>query len=205
MVSRHLAHPSRRPPAEHTRKAFAALRASVESSGRPLIFDSYCGTGMSTALLAALYPRHLVIGIDQSGHRLARHERGAAENYQLVRAECGDFWRLALDSGWQLERHFLLYPNPWPKRGQLQKRVHGSADFPALLALGGQLELRSNWQLYVEEFGLGLHLAGFPATISQIPASQLTAGTALTLFERKYRESGHPLWSCECRLGTPRP
>lgn len=194
-VSKHLSHPSRRPAATHTREAFSHLRDRVESSGKPLVFDSFCGTGMSTATLARSHPQHLVIGIDQSAHRLDRHVAEPNANYLLVRAECGDFWRLALDSEWKIEHHFLFYPNPWPKPGQLKRRLHGSADFPALLALGGRLELRSNWQTYVEEFGVGLHLAGFPATISQLPA-----GEPISLFERKYQHSGHTLWRCQCGL-----
>ena len=77
----------------------------------------------------------------------------------LLRADCEDIWQqLALD-GVQLARHYLLYPNPWPKAKHLQRRVHGQAVLPALLQLGGVITLRSNWQLYVEEFGLALHLA----------------------------------------------
>lgn len=195
LVDKHLTHSHRRPAAAHTVATFEALRKTVEDCGRPLVFDSYCGTGMSTALLAERYRDCLVIGIDQSAHRLARHAYGSAGHYQLVQAECGDFWRLALQAGWRLERHFLFYPNPWPKSGQLKRRIHGSADFPALIGLGGQLELRSNWQIYVEEFGVGLHLAGFPATIKALSAAE-----PISLFERKYQNSRHTLWCCECGL-----
>ena len=123
-------------------------------------------------------------------------EPGVLQCVQLAQAECGDFWRLAVDAGWQLARHYLLYPNPWPKPGQVKRRVHGSADFPALLALGGDVELRSNWPVYVEEFAEALRIAGHTPQIEQFPATE-----PLTLFERKYAESGHKLWRCRCRLG----
>jgi tRNA G46 methylase TrmB len=195
VVRKHLAQPSRRPPAPHTKQAFDKLRDAVNSAGPPLIFDSFCGTGMSTALLARRYADSLVIGIDKSAHRLAKHGRAESGNYLLVQAECGDFWRLALDAGWTLSRHFLLYPNPWPKPGQLQRRIHGSADFADLLALGGSIELRSNWQVYVEEFAKSLELAGQNAA-----AEPFAAEHALSLFERKYQSSGHELWRCRCKL-----
>ena len=74
-----------------------------------------------------------------------------------------------------------------------------------MLALGaaaspGRLELRSNWQLYVEEFGLAMHLAGCPGYITRV-----TAEPALSLFERKYRDSGHALWAFSGRVrgGSP--
>jgi hypothetical protein len=69
---------------------------------------------------------------------------------------------------------------------------------PYLLQLGGRVELRSNWQLYVEEFGLALHLAGYPGRVRRIVPEQ-----GLTLFEDKYRQSDHDLWAFEARLQRP--
>jgi tRNA G46 methylase TrmB len=95
----------------------------------------------------------------------------------------------------------MLYPNPWPKAKHLQRRVHGHASFPLLLQLAagqadgaspgetGQIEVRSNWQLYVEEFGLAMHLSGVRGSIARV-----TPDPPLTLFERKYHDSGHMLW-----------
>ena len=196
VVGKHLRNPTQRPVAEHTREAFEAIRERVETSGKALVLDSFCGTGMSTSLLARQHPGHLVIGIDKSASRLERHETGDAENMLLVRADCGDFWRLANDAGWPVEHHYLLYPNPWPKPGHLKRRVHGSPEFTALLALGGSVELRSNWQLYVEEFGCALVQAGHTPWVERVPP-----GPDMTLHERKYRRSHHELWRCRCQLG----
>jgi tRNA G46 methylase TrmB len=194
-VRKHLTSASRRPPAVHTRAAFDGIRRRVEADPRPLVLDSFCGTGMSTALLADRCPDSLVIGIDKSAHRLGRHRRATRDNYLLVQAECGDFWRLAAAAGWRAQQHFILYPNPWPKPGQLKRRVHGSADFPALLDLGGDIELRSNWQVYIEEFASALAVAGeFPRVEAFTPEQPLT------LFERKYHRSGHALWRCRCMV-----
>ena len=199
LVRKHLNCKNLRPPAGHTIAAFEGIRPEVERQQLPLIFDSFCGTGLSTATLAARHPDCLVIGIDKSSHRLGRHRRDSAGNYRLVQADCHDFWELASSAGWRLASHFLLYPNPWPKPGQVKRRVHGSAQFPALLALGGQLELRSNWQVYVEEFGTALVLAGKRPHISRIEPDK-----PLSQFERKYLQSGHQLWRCQCKLGHNR-
>lgn len=195
LVRKHLSTQFQRPVAQHTRAAFAAIAGRVEKSGKPLVFDSFCGTGMSTALLALRHPDNLVIGIDKSAKRLQRHEQKAGD-YLLVRAECGDFWRLAAEQGWRAQRHYLLYPNPWPKANQLKRRLQGSPDLQALLALEGAIELRSNWQIYVEEFGIALTLAGNAPHVSRVPAAE-----PISLFERKYLQSSHPLWRCECELG----
>lgn len=202
VVARHLAHPDRAPIAGHDRAAFAQLQAASHQHGGKLIFDSFCGTGVSTRQLAQRYPDCLVAGIDKSADRLARHIGPASDNYLLLRADCYSIWRLAAAARWQLHRHYLLYPNPWPKPGHLQRRVQGNAALRALLQLGGAVELRSNWQVYVEEFGLALHLAGCRGRVQQISPT-----TPLTAFEAKYQRSNHSLWQYRallppCSLGT---
>ena len=189
-LQRHLCRDFDRPAAAHSVEAYRALTARLSEDSRPLVVDSFCGTGMSTRLLAAKHPEHLVVGIDQSAHRLARHVRGTPSNYLLLQAQVEDIWGLLLAEGLCADYHYLLYPNPWPKSKHLQRRVHGHGSFGRLLALGGHIELRSNWQLYVEEFGLAMHLCGRRGVVSRIPGDP-----ALTLFEQKYHNSGHHLWA----------
>lgn len=191
-VVRHLESSFLRPVAPHSERAYAVLAALLANEPRPLVLDSFCGTGMSTALLAQQYPGHLVVGVDQSAHRLEKHQRQPGD-YLLLRANCEDIWQLLLRNDQRLDHHYLLYPNPWPKAKHLQRRVHGHASFPWLLQLGGSLELRSNWQLYVEEFGLAMHVAGRRGTVSRVSGEP-----ALTLFEEKYRLSGQALWRYFC-------
>jgi len=189
LVRRHLIHRHQKPVAEHGHAAFALLQAALGASARPLVLDSFCGTGHSTATLAERHPDHLVVGVDKSARRLAKHMGNSSENYLLLQADCEDIWQLLLAAEMSVDYHYLLYPNPWPKSRHLQRRIHGSATFPWLLRLGGKIELRSNWQLYIEEFGLAMHLAGCCGTVFQLP--QLAP---LTLFEAKYQASGHELW-----------
>ncbi|USA42485.1 SAM-dependent methyltransferase [Spongiibacter taiwanensis] len=202
-VARHLAHPFRKPFASHNVDAFHQTEhwLARQPATQSIIFDSFCGVGESTYTLAERYPDSLVIGIDKSAHRLGKHLQNHAiagehrDNYLLVRADVDDFWRLAAQAGWQLAKHYLLYPNPWPKPGQLKYRVQGSAVFPALLQLGGEIELRSNWPVYVEEFALALNLAGQPGEVSQFQPDP-----PITPFERKYSVAGQTLWRCRCSV-----
>ncbi|MCH4563891.1 SAM-dependent methyltransferase [Halomonas sp. EGI 63088] len=197
-VMRSLAHPLRKPVAEHTRDAFTRARCWRETRGdMPLILDAGCGVGLSTRRLAERFADHAVIGVDRSAARLSRDHGPLPDNALLVRADLVDFWRLALAAGWQPVRHYLLYPNPYPKAAHLKMRWHGHPVFPAILALGGRLELRSNWKLYVEEFALALELAAgvtaavepyVPAAAGRLPVEYLTP------FEQKYHASGQPLW-----------
>lgn len=194
VVRRHLESGHARPVAPHNTRAFGKLLQMQAEAPRPLVLDSFCGTGHSTAALARRHPEHLVVGIDKSAHRLAKHP--GSGNYLLLQADCEDIWQLLLREQMKVEYHYMLYPNPWPKAKHLQRRVHGHASFPWLLKMGGQLELRSNWQTYVEEFGLAMNLAGNPGRIIRVNAE-----TPITLFEEKYHRSGHLLWAF---MGTAR-
>ncbi|MFY0991746.1 methyltransferase domain-containing protein [Halomonas sp. C05BenzN] len=191
-VARGLEHPLRKPVADHTRVAFeSAARWLAARADRPLILDAGCGVGLSTRRLAARFPDHAVIGIDRSADRLSRDHGALPDNALLVRADLVDFWRLALAAGWQPVRHYLLYPNPYPKAAHLKMRWHGHPVFSVLLALGGRLELRSNWRLYVEEFALALAQAtGVVAEVER----HLPGEAFLTPFEAKYHASGQALW-----------
>ncbi|ROS01942.1 tRNA G46 methylase TrmB [Sinobacterium caligoides] len=197
VVRKHLAHPFRKPYAQHSQDAFDAIRQQVEQHSGPIVLDSCCGIGESSHKLAEQHADALVIGIDQSAHRLDKHDTHflPRDNCLLVRADVVDFWRLALEAGWRPSHHYLLYPNPWPKAHHLQRRWYAHSVFPSLLALGGQLECRSNWPLYLQEFQ---HSLAVVETRSSIQS--LVATSPLTPFERKYSQSGQTIWQLTASL-----
>ena len=189
VVRNHRKHPWRKPCPTHTRDAFRVLQKTLATQPRPLVLDSFCGTGMSTALLARRYPDSWVVGIDQSAHRLAKHQSSEADNYLLLQAEAEPFWPCLTEAGISLQGHRLLYPNPWPKAAQFKRRVHGHGAFPILAKLGGDLELRTNWEIYAREFSQATRLIGLSGSLETvIPESPMT------LFERKYQQRGQTLW-----------
>lgn len=188
VVRRHLEHPWRQPIRAHGRAAFAELERWVGADTAGLVVDAGCGTGASAVALAGYHPDCRVIGVDKSRVRLARAPALPA-NVRLVRMDLTDFWRLARAAGWWVHRHYLLYPNPWPKAEHLMRRWYAHPVFPDLLGLGGILEVRSNWPLYLEEFGVALDIAGF--TARRAPFDREAA--ALTPFEFKYQTDAHEL------------
>jgi tRNA (guanine-N7-)-methyltransferase len=202
LVARHAASVFRKPISSLSREAFASSIAAWQSHGKPpLVLDAGCGVGLSTRKLAQAAPDCFVIGVDQSADRLGREIRWPGlvpENAVTVRADLVDYWRLMLSEGIRPDQHFLLYPNPWPKKSQLGRRWHGHAVFPVLVALGGRIECRSNWKIYVEEFASALQqLSGIPA---RCEPHACTATEAITPFEAKYIGSGHTLWRCRAEL-----
>ena len=201
LVSRHLSEPFRKPYADYNRHALDACLAGWDGRA-PLILDAGCGVGHSTIQLARSFPDHWVMGVDQSEDRLNRRkpypEALLPRNMVFVRADLVDYWRLCCDAGLKLARHYILYPNPWPKIGHLGRRWHAHPVFPFVVRLGGVLECRSNWGVYTEEFAAALTLASGHAARCE----DYEAVTPLTPFERKYRDSGQPLYRVVCDLDT---
>jgi len=170
-----------------------------------LILDAGCGVGLSTRRLAAQFPESFVVGVDQSADRLQREVRWSGpmpQNFITVRADLVDFWRLMARAGVHPERHYLLYPNPWPKKAHLGRRWHGHPVFPTLVALGGRIECRSNWKTYIDEFAAAVtQLTGINVATE---ALHVAPAAPLTPFEEKYLASGHTLWRCTAQLPTRR-
>ena len=73
LVQKHMASTWQEPTPPHDREAMKEIIALLKVHKGPLILDSFCGTGMSTAKLASQHPKALVIGIDKSADRLRRH------------------------------------------------------------------------------------------------------------------------------------
>lgn len=191
-VTRHLTHEFLKPYAEFSLQTFASLQQKVSdylarNPSHHLIIDSCCGVGESTDVLASQHPDCLVIGIDKSLHRLDKSEfhGDKRENCLLVRGDLNDLWRLIAAQPWPIKAHYLLYPNPWPKAKHLKRRWHASPVFPALLKIGQELTVRSNWDVYIEEFVEALKVAGFKPN-----SNAYHADVAMTPFERKYWASG---------------
>jgi tRNA G46 methylase TrmB len=204
VVKRHLIHASKKPYQAHTKEAFAKMDVLVNAflSANPegeIILDACCGVGQSTRILAKQNPQALVIGVDKSDHRINRNVEGfdvvdgfSAENYHLVRADLNDFYRLVKAANWPVSKHYILYPNPWPKSKHLQRRWHGSAVFPQMTSIGQQLILRSNWRIYLDEFQQAAKLVDLKGKIDSLPL--VDSSLALTPFEAKYQASGQVCW-----------
>lgn len=196
MVRRHLREPYRRPVGAVSREAFAALAGALAADTRPRVLDAGCGTGASCLRLARAHPEAVVIGVDKSLHRLQVGQRAARaadapRNLHLLRCDLVDFWLLAAAAGWRFAAQYLLYPNPWPKPEHVLRRWPAHPVLPALLALGGRIELRTNWKTYAEEWSAALEIAGQAWHTGCLDDVQ---APALTPFEAKYRASGHALW-----------
>lgn len=193
LVKKHCNSEYQKPYQKHNLQAFELFCQRVEKDApRGLILDSCCGTAMSSIQLAKSNPDYLVVGIDQSYHRLNKEgvENLKPDNCLLLRANCEDFWRLCVENKIDFVKHYVLYPNPWPKSAHLKRRWHGSPAFTSLNRLAPETELRSNWLLYLEEFSL----AWKTLTEREFLVNEFEMSSPLTLFEKKYAASGQKLY-----------
>ncbi|MGJ8691136.1 MAG: tRNA (guanine(46)-N(7))-methyltransferase TrmB [Thalassotalea sp.] len=195
-VNKHLSHAFQKPIQAHTQVAFDEINELLKSFSGEIILDACCGVGQSTRLIAKQNPDAFVIGVDKSANRLGRNidehlavDLQGVDNYCLLRADLNDFYRLVQAANWPVARHFILYPNPWPKSKHLQRRWHGSAVFPQIIQTGQQIELRSNWRLYLEEFLAAAEIAGRSGEIVELAVIE-----PLTPFEAKFTASGQTCW-----------
>ena len=195
LVQKHMKSTWQEPTPPHDREVTNEIIALLEAHDGPLILDSFCGTGMSTAKLASQHPKALVIGIDKSTDRLRRHVQTQSRNYRLLRGNCEHIWAQLVSANVVCAQHYLLYPNPWPKKVHLKRRIHGHPSFPLLKQLGGAIEVRSNWKIYVDEFAAASKLLGLGTQVESLSATD-----PMSLFERKYAASNENLWVCRAAL-----
>lgn len=222
-----------RPVADHTREAFENACEFVRTfygaraaGGAELVLDSGCGTGESTIHLARKFPNVPVIGIDKSAVRLTK----AGNSRQLevstegecgslisgtqvppnafwVRAELLDFWRLAhekvVSGEWKVQHHALYYPNPWPKESEATRRFHLHPIFPTLLRLSPVTELRTNWEIYAQEFKEAARIVGDVLSLDlAVECGAFCPDIPETAFERKYKNADQELFRTLVRTNS---
>eukprot|EP00577_Skeletonema_sp_RCC1716_P012959 CAMPEP_0113394452 /NCGR_PEP_ID=MMETSP0013_2-20120614/12512_1 /TAXON_ID=2843 ORGANISM="Skeletonema costatum, Strain 1716" /NCGR_SAMPLE_ID=MMETSP0013_2 /ASSEMBLY_ACC=CAM_ASM_000158 /LENGTH=385 /DNA_ID=CAMNT_0000278285 /DNA_START=117 /DNA_END=1274 /DNA_ORIENTATION=- /assembly_acc=CAM_ASM_000158 len=110
---------------------------------------------------------------DVQENNINNQDTNQNDNVLLLRAELSDFWKCCLSSTqWQerasIDKHYLLYPNPYPKKSRLKSRFYAHPAFPLLMmtimmdddtsdgdvlsAEEDKLVVRSNWEGYLNEF-----------------------------------------------------
>ena len=177
-----------KPFALHTLNSFDIFLKKIESEKRRFILDSGCGTGDSSLYLSSIFKEELVVAIDKSAERI-RKARGNS-NILYLQADCIDFWRLLLKNSFFPDKHYLFFPNPWPKKKHLGRRWYGHPVFSTLMQISGHLHCRSNWPLYIEEFKEAIRTL----KTHHVSQSRYRPKNCITGFEKKYYASGHELF-----------
>lgn len=117
----------------HTKVAFEKFRIwrDRQDARARLCIDAGCGQAWSTLRLAQLHQDCDVVGIDKSAarlHRNAAFRHGGIprdfDNAFILQADMVHFWRLCWEHGISPDHQYILYPNPYPKSGDLKVSIH---------------------------------------------------------------------------------
>ena len=90
----------------------------------PLHVDLGCGDGLFLCEMAQRLPDKNFLGIERLSGRIHSSARKAANlnNVRLLQIESSYAVRYLLPAG-SVERFYLLFPDPWPKRRHHQRRI----------------------------------------------------------------------------------
>ncbi|MCO4753703.1 MAG: hypothetical protein KC478_04440 [Bacteriovoracaceae bacterium] len=170
--------------------------------GKRVVFDTGCGIGESSFKLAQKYSDQIVLGVDKSVSRIERNnsfKKDVPSNLLLLQADLQDVWpalyELQKDNALEVTKQYILYPNPWPKLKGVKRRWYANPMLSFILELSSNIEIRSNWKRYLEDFAL---VAGHVGK-RQCELQEFTPVEFLTPFEKKYSLSGQALYQLNIR------
>ena len=173
---------------------------------RHLMVEIGAGVGLHPIQYAQAHPESYVIAIEKTiekfqkfAKRLQNHT--GINNLQAVHANAVEWITRQLQPG-EVDAYYILYPNPYPKTAQKNKRFMHMPFMSQLwktLKVGGTLRLATNEQFYFEEaqavFSAQNNLTQVFA--GQVDRSQI--GKGRTHFERKYLEREWPCYQLEMK------
>jgi tRNA (guanine-N7-)-methyltransferase len=194
----------KKPIPDFSQEAYKVLEGFVDSFSdkREIILDLCCGVGESSFHFAQKYKESIIVGVDKSADRIERKnefKKNLPKNLLILRADIIDIIRLLAKSklSERVSKVFLLYPNPYPKTTQFQKRWHGHGVFPYLMKFDASIEVRSNWEIYLKEFLMAANCyKNFEVLLETFVPSPI-----LTPFERKFFDSKQLLYKLELSPG----
>ncbi len=190
-LARHQRHTDQTPIADFSYAIWPQVQAFAAAYSA-LILDLGCGTGESSQNLAQRHLHTGVLGLDRSSMRLRKAPSELSSRCLHLRGDQYDLLRLMRANNMRAEKVYLLYPNPSPKPEHLKRRWHAHPIWPTLLGVTDQIELRTNWSIYAQEFAFALRQSGWAVLLESIKID--AANPALSLFEAKYARSEHLLW-----------
>jgi len=93
---------------------------------RDLVLEIGCGHGHFLTAYAAAHPEQVCVGIDLVSRRirkaLAKRDKEGLRQLQFLKAEVTEFLDAWPETAY-LQRIFVLYPDPWPKKRHIKNRI----------------------------------------------------------------------------------
>ena len=198
---------------KHRRALLAATCRDLFLQHNPEVLEIGCGHGHFLAAYAAAHPKQFCVGIDLNNKRLQKsdkkREKRELNNLHFLKAEAREFIE-ALDPNVRLNRIFILFPDPWPKKRHTKRRLI-KPDFVKLigqkLAPGGRIYLATDFEVYAME--MLEYFNSEPLFQNQGPGSgflETREDLPKTKYEKNFINAGHKIYYLEfTRLGIATP
>ena len=87
-----------------------------------------------------------------------------------------------------------LYPNPWPKAEHLKRRWHAHPVFPKILKTTKKIILRTDWEIYAEEFKKTLEIHKY----NSLKCSSIKLSHGISRFEQKFIRQNRKIYELIC-------
>jgi tRNA (guanine-N7-)-methyltransferase len=168
----------------------------------PQALEIGTGNGYFLENEAAAHPDWNFMGIERAREfywkMVRRCWRRGLINVRTADADAHDLLRDWIPAA-SLDRVYLYFTDPWPKRRHARRRVFNE-DFPDLLerALrpGGELRFKTDvgWLFNLTVTLLRRREGWRIDEIGRVPLSDPTRGEAISNFERRAREAGSDIW-----------
>jgi tRNA (guanine-N7-)-methyltransferase len=168
----------------------------------PLDVEIGCGVGFHPLRYARLHPERQLIAFERTSEKFAKFQGRLARHEPLpnLLAIHGDAiaWIAHGLKAEQVDRYFLLYPNPYPKESQRNLRFHEMPFFSHLLHTmkpSATLTLATNERFYAESAREAL----VGRWGMKLLEEAILGGKAepRTHFEKKYLARGDLCWNFE--------
>lgn len=162
---------------------------SVKEITKPIVLDIGCGTGHSSLYLANKNPNSIIIGIERTKEKFSKFKRNikGIENIIAINEDAIPFITQFINIS-SVDAVYILYPNPYPKAKQSNKRFHNMPFMSELLRKmkpGGSLTQATNILSYHKE---SLDMFTNTWELHLESNKVVEPGTKRTLFEKKYLE-----------------
>ena len=184
-------HPALPPPAP----------AAVVQGDRPLEVDLGCGRGRFLLARARAWPQRAFVGVDRMLPRLRKLDRKLADqgltNVRLIHGESAAAVAEILPRQ-SVTVFYLLFPDPWPKRKHLRRRLVAAPFVDhvwAALAPGGQIHCATD---HLDYFDAIRKLLAADVRFEPVPPFMPTEEER-TDFEVLFHQLNRPTHRCSYR------
>jgi tRNA (guanine-N7-)-methyltransferase len=186
----------------------------------PIDLEIGCGAGLHPILYGREHPQRSLIAIEHTLSRFKKFQRRLEhhpdiQNVTPVHANAIGYITHFVPPR-SLDRVFILYPNPHPKKRHEHRRWYAMPFMERILdslVVGGELTMATNIRSYAERATLFLTEIWNLESVArqELHRDHFDPQLGLSHFERKYLETGHTCIretfrvSTERRIGRPSP